>query len=121
MDYTVENMQVYHNIGNSGGFLSATNPYAIILNPQVNISQGTSSEQVIENKIMPSGMRLKLWVSNKLDDVLHLDWLLQVKSESVQWKSMDRTEHGHGHGHGHCIFITRFCLDLELELAVATT
>jgi hypothetical protein len=67
LDYSVENIQLYHNVGPSVAYALAVNPYTIILNPWAQITQGTASTQRVGDKIVPVGMKLRLWIANKQD------------------------------------------------------
>lgn len=61
-----ENIQLYHNVGPSVAYPSATNPYAIYMNP-LGLQQGAVSGTRIGDKVQSTGLKLKLWISNKLD------------------------------------------------------
>ena len=62
-DGAVENLQLYHDVGNTAG--PTTNQCGVLFNPWANISLGTSRYQRIGDSITPRGMKLKLWLSNK--------------------------------------------------------
>jgi len=72
MDLAFENRQLYHNLG------SEPNPPGVVIpvnvtsspdffNPWVNITQGTTRNQRIGDKINPIGMSLKFYLANKND------------------------------------------------------
>jgi len=68
-DRAVENNQLYHNTGFGAG-IGPTFPVSSIpnfFNPWINIVQGTGRQNRIGDKITPRGMRLKMYLANKVD------------------------------------------------------
>lgn len=69
-DFSVENRNVYHNVGPSGG---GVGPYispvtdTTFFNCWRLISQGVGTNNRIGDSIIPRGMSLRLWLSNKHD------------------------------------------------------
>ena len=63
-----ENVQVYHNMGRSGGAVFG-NPYgdSTFFNPWSDIPPGTGRANRIGDKIRPMSMTITLWLANKLD------------------------------------------------------
>lgn len=66
-DYYSENIQLYHNVGNSVGNIVALNPYGIISDPWKQIAVGAARYLRVGDKITPVGMKLNLWLANKND------------------------------------------------------
>lgn len=68
-DLSVENQQLYHNLGYGTSLLPPTTVTSIpfLYNPWLNITQGTGRQQRIGDKIQPRGMSLKVYLANKLD------------------------------------------------------
>lgn len=58
-----ENLQLYHNTGRNG----AAYCRPMIWNPWATMALGTSRYNRIGDKITPLGMKIRLWLSNKLD------------------------------------------------------
>ena len=58
-----ENQQLYHNTGTSG--FSFVGP--ILFNPWRGIPLGTNNHQRIGDEVYPRGMKMRLWMANKLD------------------------------------------------------
>lgn len=68
LDFGAENVQVYHNVGNTGAALGPFNsPWsdATFFNCWAAIPQGTGSGQRVGNEIYPRGMKLRLMLFNK--------------------------------------------------------
>lgn len=68
LDFGSENVQVYHNVGNTGGALGPFNsPWtdAAFFNCWAAIPQGTGVGQRLGNEIYPRGMKLRLMLFNK--------------------------------------------------------
>jgi len=69
-DFGGENIQLYHNAGETGG---AVGPFLApqgnvnFFNPWRLILAGTADFNRIGNEIEPRGMRLRIWLANKLD------------------------------------------------------
>jgi hypothetical protein len=63
-----ENVQVYHNMGRSGGAILGA-PYGdpTFFNPWSDIPPGTGRANRIGDKIRPLSMSITLWIANKLD------------------------------------------------------
>jgi len=59
-----ENVQLYHDVGAQAG--PVTIQASIIFNPWSNITKGTGSSNRIGNKITPSMLVARLWISNKV-------------------------------------------------------
>jgi len=68
-DVAGENLQLYHNVGQSGGVALATQRYSdpTFFNPWSDIPPGTGRANRIGDKITPLCMTLRLWLSNKAD------------------------------------------------------
>jgi len=68
-DVAGENVQLYHNVGNSGGAIAPTAQYSdpTFFNPWNDIPPGTGRANRIGDKITPLSMNLHLWLSNKKD------------------------------------------------------
>ena len=67
-DVADENVQVYHNMGKSGGaVLGAPYSDSNFFNPWSDIPPGTGRANRIGDKIRPVSMHIKLWLANKLD------------------------------------------------------
>ena len=62
-DGGIENQQLYHNTGTNG----YSHVGLIIWNPWALICQGSGLNQRVGDSIQPRGMKLRLWMSNKLD------------------------------------------------------
>lgn len=60
-----ENVQLYHDVGNSTG--PSTTQSAFLFNPWSFVSQGNDRKQRIGNKLTPRGMSIRLWLANKPD------------------------------------------------------
>lgn len=58
-----ENQQLYHNTGTTG--YSYVGP--VLYNPWRSIPLGTNNHQRVGDEIYPRGMRMRLWMANKLD------------------------------------------------------
>ena len=63
-----ENVQVYHNMGRSGGAVLGS-PYgdSTFFNPWSDIPPGTGRANRIGDRIRPVSMSITLWLANKLD------------------------------------------------------
>lgn len=68
-DRSLENHQLYHNLGSNVGGLVPVNVTAIpqFFNPWAFIGKGDNRFQRIGDKITPRGMSLKLYLANKYD------------------------------------------------------
>lgn len=68
-DIASENVQLYHNVGVSGGALVPVSQYSdpTFFNPWATIPPGTGRANRIGDKIKPLSMTVKLWLANKLD------------------------------------------------------
>lgn len=68
-DVAGENLQLYHNVGQSGGALIPTTQYGdpTFFNPWSDIPAGTGRANRIGDKITPLSMTIKLWIASKLD------------------------------------------------------
>lgn len=65
-----ENVQLYHNVGETGGAVGPyLNPYtdATFFNCWSLINTGTAAFNRIGNEIYPRGMSIRLWLANKSD------------------------------------------------------
>lgn len=63
LDSGFENSQLYHNTGQAGfAFVGPS-----IFNPWQNITNGNNRATRIGDKITPRGMKVKIWLANKLD------------------------------------------------------
>ena len=60
-----ENVQLYHDVGNSSG--PSTTQSAFLFNPWSFINKGTDRMNRIGNKLTPRGMSIRLWLANKDD------------------------------------------------------
>lgn len=68
LDFFHENVNVYHNVGPTGGALGPFNaPWmdAVFFNCWAGIQQGTGASQRVGNEIYPRGMKLRLQLFNK--------------------------------------------------------
>ena len=67
-DIAGENLQLYHNVGQSGGLALATPIYSdpTFFNPWADIPPGTGRANRIGDKITPLCMKLTIWLANKL-------------------------------------------------------
>lgn len=63
LDIGLENQQLYHNTGVTGG--AYVSP--ILFNPWKQIPLGTTRYSRIGDRIHPVGMKIKLWLANKKD------------------------------------------------------
>lgn len=68
-DIGAENLQLYHNLGQGVSGLPPTSVSSLPLffNPWINIQQGTGRFNRVGDKITPRGMRLKIYLANKID------------------------------------------------------
>jgi hypothetical protein len=68
-DIAGENLQVYHNVGQSGGVLIPTTIYSdpTFFNPWADIPPGTGRANRVGDKITPLCMTMKIWLATKLD------------------------------------------------------
>ena len=68
-DVAGENLELYHNVGQSGGVALATQRYSdpTFFNPWSDIPPGTGRANRIGDKITPLCMTLRLWLANKAD------------------------------------------------------
>lgn len=68
-DRELENHQLYHNLGSNVGGLVPVNVTAIpqFFNPWAFIAKNTDRFGRIGDKIQPRGMKLTLWLANKVD------------------------------------------------------
>lgn len=69
-DVGSENVQLYHNLGYSAAApVPGQIPHSMIdfFDPWADIIPGTGRQQRVGDKIQPVGMKLKLWLANKLD------------------------------------------------------
>lgn len=64
-DIGTENQALYHDVGAATG--PTTNQWAIRFNPWVQIPQGTNGYSRIGDEIRPVGIKMRLWLANKLD------------------------------------------------------
>ena len=64
-DIGAENIQLYHDMGNAAG--PATTQTGIRFNPWSNITNGATKYTRIGDDITPVGIKLRLWIANKLD------------------------------------------------------
>ena len=65
-----ENVQLYHNVGETGGAVGPyLNPYtdANFFNCWSLINTGTAAFNRIGNEIYPRGMSIRMWLANKSD------------------------------------------------------
>ena len=60
-----ENVQLYHDVGNTPG--PSTTQSAFLFNPWGFVSQGTDRLNRIGTSLTPRGMSLRLWLANKAD------------------------------------------------------
>lgn len=61
-----ENVQLYHNVGKSAAFTGASEPYAVYLN-MLGVPVGATEQSRVGAKVQSRGVRVQLWLSNKLD------------------------------------------------------
>jgi len=68
-DVAGEDLQLYHNVGQSAGALVPTTIYSdpTFFNPWNDIPPGTGRANRIGDKITPLCMTMKIWLANKLD------------------------------------------------------
>lgn len=71
MQAGLENVQLYHDVGNGIG--PTTNQKALVFDPWLNLVQGVSKSTRIGDKVTPVGYKLRLWFANKPNfiDVLY--------------------------------------------------
>jgi len=60
-----ENLNLYHDVGYGAG--PTTSQKAILFNPWVNITKGDTISQRTGDEIIARGMKVRLWLANKLD------------------------------------------------------
>lgn len=60
-----ENLNLYHDVGYGAG--PTTNQQAILFNPWVNITKGDTISQRTGDEIIACGMKVRLWLANKID------------------------------------------------------
>ena len=65
--FGLENAQLYHNSGYQTGIPATEVPNAFMFNPWAGISSGTGRTNRIGDQIVPRGLSLRIWLSNKLD------------------------------------------------------
>ena len=68
-DIAGENLQLYHNVGQSGAVVAPTTQYGdpTFFNPWADIPPGTGRANRIGDRITPLSMTMRIWLANKLD------------------------------------------------------
>lgn len=68
-DVSGENLQLYHNVGQSAGIPLITTPYSdtTFFNPWADIPPGTGRANRIGDRIKPLSMSISIWLANKDD------------------------------------------------------
>lgn len=67
LDVGEENKQLYHDVGAGAG--PTTNQIATLFDPWQYINVGTGRQNRIGDQVTPRGIKIRLWLSNKLDRV----------------------------------------------------
>lgn len=68
-DRGVQDVQLYHNLGRGSALIVPTQVTAIpeLFNVWADINQGTQRFQRVGDEIIPRGIKLNLWLANKID------------------------------------------------------